>query len=386
MRLLKSSIINMSNQEVYLDHAASAPLHPLVLDYISALYRKNLGNSSSIHRSGVLASVELEKGRSILAKRLNCRSEEIYFTSGATESNNLVFRGIFEANKNKLKNQIITSKIEHSSVTENVLKLKKLGCEIKFIDVDKNGTLNLNQLRELISDETLLVSVIHANNEIGVVQNLKEIGLLCKNYDVLFHSDGAQSFCKIPVDLQEMNIDLYSLSSHKIHGPKGIGALFIREGIEIAPQMIGGAQEGFLRAGTVPAELAASMAFASTLYNEKSLSHLTELKKYLVSQIGYAFPTHRLHGSLLSALPNILNFAIPGISGKSALQTLDQFGIRISVGSACHSGNKNPSSVLKALALTDEEAFEALRISWGLNTTREDIDQLIFCLKNRLNI
>lgn len=371
----------MNNKEIYLDHAASALMLPEVVDYLCSLYSKQIGNSSSVHHSGVKASLELEKARNTIARRINCKSEEIYFTSGATEANNLAIIGQALINQATEKNEIIISSIEHSSVNESAFYLSKLGFKIIKCDVDKKGFLNISQLEEKMNEKTLLVSIIHGNNEIGTIQDLKIIGSLCNKKSIYFHSDGAQSFCKVDIDVIDMNLDLFTMSAHKIHGPKGIGAIYINEKLKVQPLLFGGGQERSMRPGTVPVELIASMSFASKIYTEQNINQLKRLKEYFVKNLMNQFTQVTINGSLENRLPNQLNFFISGFSGKYLMQKLDQSGIRISVGSACHSTKKTPSHVLKAIGLTDEEAFESIRISWGLNTSLEEIDLFIEQLK-----
>lgn len=368
----------MNKKELYLDYAASSPLHPEVLRFMTALYEKNLGNPASIHRSGVMAAVELEKSRLTIAKKLNCSPEEIYFTSGATESNNLAVRGLAQSHLLGSRKEILISSIEHSSVRQTAQDLEEnYGFKVSVIPVSPDGLIDINEFKKMISDKVLMVSIIHANNEIGTIQNLKEIGILCKTQNIIFHSDGAQAFCKTVTDVTDMKLDLYSISSHKIHGPRGIGALYVKEGLRIHSQNIGGGQESSIRSGTVPVELIAGMSAASELYNSLSLSKLSFLKQHFYKTLKKSIPDALIYGSSESTLPNIINFALPGLLGKTAMHQLDQRGIRISVGSACHSGKKNPSHVLKAIGLSDEDAFLALRISWGVQTETSDLDYFI---------
>ena len=370
--------MNTNKKELYLDYAASSALHPEVLRFLNLLYEKNLGNPASIHRSGVMAAVELEKSRNIIAKKLNSETEEVIFTSGATESNNLALRGLAQTHLLGNRKEILISSIEHSSVAQTVKDLEdNYGFRVFIIPVDAKGIIKIDELKNKLGPQVLLVSIIHANNEIGSIQDLKEIGKLCKDHNIIFHSDGAQAFCKTPIDVKEMNIDLYSISSHKLHGPRGIGALYVREGLRIHPQNIGGGQENAMRSGTVPVELIAGMSSATELFNTLSISKLEELKRYFISILKTKIPDAVINGDLSSSLPNIINFSVPGLLGKTALHQLDQRGIRISVGSACHSGKKNPSHVLKALGLSDEQAFLALRVSFGLQTQKQDLDYFI---------
>lgn len=366
----------MSNDEIYFDHAASSPILPEVAEHLHSLYKKRLGNSSSIHHSGVRASLELEKARQVVANILQSEDDEIFFTSGATESNNLILTGIFRL-FGETKNEIIVSSIEHSSIKEIANNLKDYGAKVHLVEVDTEGRVQLDSLKSLINDKTLCVSIMHANNEIGTIQDLKTIGSFCGSKGIIFHSDGAQSFCKVPVNVKDMGIDFFTFSSHKIHGPKGAGGVFIRKGLKLHPLFYGGGQESQIRPGTVPVELISSMAFATKLYNDVSIGFLKDLQKYFISQLQMKIPDLKFYGSFEHRLPNLINVGIPGISAKDILAKLDRKGIRASAGSACFSSKKTASHVLKAIGLSDEEAFEALRISWGLDSSRFEIDRFI---------
>lgn len=370
--------MNTNKRELYLDYAASSSLHPEVLGHLNFLYEKNLGNPASIHRSGVLAAVELEKSRNIIAQKIKCSPEEIIFTSGATESNNLALRGLAQSHLLGSRKEILISSIEHSSVRQTAADLEEnFGFKVSIVPVDNKGHINLTALKNMMSERVLILSVIHANNELGSLQDLAQIGALCKEYNVIFHSDGAQALGKTPIDVKAANLALYSMSSHKIQGPRGIGALYVKEGLRIHPQNIGGGQENALRSGTVPVELISAMAKASTLFGDESSVYLRELNTYFRKILKDKIPNAIMNSPLEWTLSNIVNFSIPNLLGKTALHQLDQRGIRISVGSACHSGKKNPSHVLVAIGLSDNEAFEALRVSFGLQTKKEDLDYFI---------
>ncbi|MDX9730706.1 MAG: cysteine desulfurase family protein [Bdellovibrionales bacterium] len=369
------------NRDVYLDHAASSPMTETVADFLQETFRRKLGNSSSVHRSGVASSLELEKARQVVADRIGARTDEIYFVSGATEANNLALKGIVDRYKTSKKNKIIISALEHSSVSQVASWLREMGCEIVHAPVDSSGLLSVAKLKELLDERTLLVSIGHVSSEIGVIQNLHEIGELCAQVQAFFHSDGAQAFCKAPVDVKAMRLHLYSMSSHKIHGPRGAGALYVSDQVRIRPQILGGGQEGGLRSGTVPVELIAAMAYASEQFQQVALERLRDLRAELLEGLCHSFPDVRVHGDLKERVGSQLNFALPGVDGKYAMRELDRRGIRVSVGSACDSGKKAPSASLKALGLTDEQAFEALRVSWGLETSSDDIQALLAALE-----
>lgn len=369
------------SRQIYLDCAASSPLAPSVVDHLTAQFKRNLGNASSIHRSGVTAAVELERARAKIAAKINASPEEIYFVSGATEGNNLVFKGLAEGAEAREKSEILISDLEHSSVSGVARQLEQKGFKIRTVPVNKRGLICTDELRKLVSKNTLLVSLVHVNSETGTIQDLHAIGDICAEANVYFHSDGAQAFCKTPVDMKQMKLHMYSLSAHKIHGPRGIGALYVSEKVKLVPQVFGGGQEGALRSGTTPVELISAMAKAIELFDEKALTYLKSLQDQVLHNLSQFCPNYRLHGDQDLRVPNLLNFALPGLEGKHALKKLDEKGIYISVGSACNSGKKNASATLKALGLSDEQAFEALRVSWGLETTREDIDDFLKELK-----
>lgn len=370
---------NLDKKEIYLDYAATAPIHDFVLDHLVNQYKSKLGNSTSIHQSGVKSSTTLEKARFKIAQKLNCDSDEVYFTSGATESNNLVLKSIFQMHKNTDRNEFLISSTEHSSITKCALDLRSQGLKYKEIPVDNTGVIDFSALEQLINEKTILISVAHANSEIGVIQNLKKIGEICKNKGVLFHSDGAQAFCKTPTQMREFNLDFYSVSGHKIQAPKGIGALYIKNKNSLVPQIIGGGQESSIRSGTVAVELASAFAVATELYSERSLFELKQLQEILLQKLKNEFSHLRIHGNLESRLINQLNFGLPGANGKKIMQHLNRNNIFVSLGSACNSGKNEASRVLTAIGLSEDQAFEAIRVSWGLQTTSHDI--LVFVSK-----
>jgi cysteine desulfurase len=370
-----------SGRAVYLDHASSAPVLPAVADLLAELYRRGLGNSSSIHRAGVTAATELERARLRIATVLGAGPEEIFFTSGATESNNLVVAGALRAGVAAGRNELVVSRIEHSSVLEAARAAEATGAVLRYLDVDGRGHVSLDQLERLLGPRTALVSVMHANNEIGTIQDLRAIGARCRRSNVPFHSDGAQAFCKVPVDVREVPVDMYTFSGHKVHGPKGVGGLYLRSGVPLAPLFYGGGQEGALRPGTVAVELVVAMSRATMAFTSETRERLAALGQQLRSSLRESFPDIRFHGDELRCLPNILNFALPGASAKELLVKLDARGIRGSAGSACYSGKKTASHVLLALGLDEARAFEGIRVSWGVDTTDGEIDELTRALR-----
>jgi cysteine desulfurase len=368
------------NNEIYLDCAATSPLTEFTKNHLIEIFSKKLGNSSSIHHSGVISNLFLEKARIKISNLINCRPEEIYFTSGATESNNIVFNGILENWSNNVRNEILISSIEHSSVAQSAAYLSSKGFVVRKIPVLSNGEINFLDFTKLINEKTILVSIVHANSEIGVIQNLDKIGDICRNKSIFFHSDGAQAFCKTKVDVKKSNLDFYSISGHKIHSPKGVGALYINSNVKITPLFHGGMQEAGMRPGTTPVELIDTFAKASDQYTDEHILKLKQLYNELKMDLLNNFPGIRFHSTSSNQLPNIINFAIPGILGKTLLKNLDKRGVRVSVGSACNSGKKTASETLLAIGLTEESAFEAIRVSWGLETSLDDIKKFVTIL------
>lgn len=363
------------NKEIYFDNAATTHLHPKVLEHLIELYRSGVANSASIHHAGVKASMLLERARNTIAHKLGVSPEEIYFLSGATEANNLALKGA--CSHLLAGDEVIISSIEHSSVQQVADELKRNGIIVKTARVHETGLVDLSYLESLVNSKTKLISIVHGNNEVGVLQPLSEIGKLCSRNKILFHADGAQSFAKTQLDLSAEHVDIYSLSGHKIHAPKGIGALYVRSGVKLHPQLLGGKQEAGLRAGTVAVELASALGVATQLYTKEELNRVKQMKHKLVAALKTIDAKVSINGSLDNSLPTILNFSILGFSGKELLRELDKKNIRVSVGSACHSGQKAPSHVLMAMGMSEERAFEAIRLGIGLMTTDEEIEEFL---------
>jgi cysteine desulfurase len=364
--------------KVYLDYAATTPLDPRVLKAMKPYFYKKFGNSMSLHSWGREAKQALEESREIVAKFINANSEEIVFTGSATESINSVLKGIAFANKEKGKH-IITSAIEHHAVLESCKWLEKQGFEITYLPVDKYGFVDLEKLRNSIRDDTILVSIMHANNEIGTNEPIEEIGKICKEGGVYFHTDAVQSFGKIPIDVNKMNIDLLSLSAHKFYGPKGVGATFIRKGIKIEPLLHGGGHEFGLRSSTENVASIVGLAEAVRLRAKEMKSDakkLTKLRGYLIKNVLKIENSH-LNGHPIKRLPNNANFWFAFIEGEALVVQLDSYGIAASTGSACSSSTLEPSHVLIAIGLKHEEAHGSLRLSLGKYTKKSDIDYTI---------
>lgn len=371
------------NRLIYLDNAATTQVYPQVLDAMLPFFTEHYGNPSAIYSFANEAKKAVDQSRSTIADLIGADTDEIYFTGGGSESDNWALVATAEAYESKGRH-IITSKIEHHAILHTCEYLEKRGYEITYIDVDEKGTIKLDELEAAIRPDTILISVMAANNEIGTIQPLKEIGAIAKAHGVLFHTDAVQAFAHIPINVDEMNIDMLSASGHKIHGPKGIGIMYIRKGVKIRSFIHGGAQEHRRRAGThnVPGIVgmgkAAELAKANMDNNIKSIS---ELRDYLIKRVLDEIPYTRLNGHETNRLPNNANFCFRFIEGESMLILLDQNGICGSSGSACTSGSLDPSHVLLAIGLPHEIAHGSLRLTLSEQTTKEDIDYTVDKLK-----
>jgi len=365
-------------RKVYLDYAATTPVDPKVLKAMQPYFNKKFGNTMSLYSLGLEAKKALEDSRKTVAKFIKAKPEEIVFTGSATESINFVIKGIAFANKEKGKH-IITSSIEHHAVLETCKWLEKQGFEVTCLPADKYGFINLIQLENSIRKDTILVSIMHANNEIGTIEPIKEIGEICSNHDAYFHTDAVQSFGKIPIDVNKMNIDLLSVSAHKFYGPKGVGATFIRKGVKIEPLLNGGGHEFGLRSSTSNVAGIVGMAKAVELRKKEmkpEAKKLTELRDRLIKGALKIKDSH-LNGHPKMRLPNNANFWFGFIEGESLVVQLDSYGIMGSTGSACSSNTLEPSHVLRAIGLKHEEAHGSLRLSLGKYTTKADIDYVL---------
>jgi len=346
-----------------------------MLPYFTKIY----GNASSLHKFGQEAKEALEKSRETIAKRINALPEEIIFTSGGTESDNLAIKGVAYANKDK--NHIITTKIEHHAVEKSCKALEKEGFKVTWLDVDKDGFINLEQLKKEIADKTILVSIIHANNEIGTIQDIEEIGKICKEKNVYFHTDTVQSFTKTEIDVKKQNITLASFSAHKVHGPKGIGALYIKKGTKIKKLSDGGSQENNLRAGTENIPYIVGFTKAVELAKQEHCKKMQELRDYLIEKVDKEIPEVKLNGSRKERLCNNINITFKYIEGEALLLRLDDKGIAVSTGSACSSRELKPSHVLTAIGLHPAMAHGSIRFTLSRYTTKEELDYAIKHLK-----
>ena len=368
---------------IYLDNAATTQVYPEVLEAMTPFFTEYYGNPSSIYTFAGKASEAVNKARGIMAQGINARADEIYFTGGGSESDNWALKATAEAYQDKGKH-IITTKIEHHAILHTCEYLEKKGFEVTYLDVDEYGTVKPDELKKAIRPDTILISVMMANNEIGTIQPIAEIGAIAKEHGILFHTDAVQAFGHIPIDVEAMHIDMLSASGHKLNGPKGVGLMYIRKGVKIRSFIHGGAQERQRRAGThnVPGIVgfgkAAELAFADM---DKRIAYETKLRDHLIERVLNEIPYARLNGEREKRLPNNANFCFRFIEGESMLILLNQQKICASSGSACTSGSLDPSHVLLAIGLPHEIAHGSLRISLSEKTTKEEIDFTVDRLK-----
>lgn len=361
-----------------MDHSATTPVAPEVLEAMLPYFSEKFGNASSLHSFGLEAKEALESAREKVAKLLGARPEEIIFTSGGTESDNLALKGIAYKNREKGKH-IITTSIEHPAILEVCRKLETQGFEVTYLPVTSEGLVDLAVLENAIRKDTILISVMHANNEVGTIQPLEEIGRLAAEKDIYFHTDAVQTVGKIPADVNQLGVDLLSLSAHKLYGPKGVGALYIRKGTRIESIVQGGGHERGLRSGTENISGIVGLGRAAEL-SERTMSEeakvLTGLRDRLAGQVLESLKDCWINGTMAAGkrLPSNLNFGFRYVEGESLLLFLDSKGIAVSTGSACSSHKLEPSHVLRALGLKAEECHGSLRISLGRSNTEEDVD------------
>lgn len=361
--------------DIYLDNSATTKLDKEVLKEMLPYLQENYGNPSSAYRIGRENKAIIEDARKQVAKVLNANTEEIYFTSGGSESDNMALKGVAFANQDKGRH-IITSKIEHPAVLDTCKELERHGFEITYINVDKNGIVDLKQLETSIREDTILISIMFANNEIGTIEPIKNIGRIAKQYNILFHTDSVQAIGNIKIDVKELGIDLLSLSAHKFYGPKGIGALYVRDGINFRKYLNGGHQERNKRAGTENVAGIVGLGKAITLaYNnfEDKNKYLYNLRTYLINEIKNNIPDIRINGDIEKRLQGNINISVNGVEADNILTELDKRGIFISTGSACTTGSIESSHVLKAIGLSDTEAHSSIRISLGKYNTKDDL-------------
>ena len=361
---------------IYLDNAATTKVAPEVVEAMLPYFTEYYGNPSSVYELAGISKKAVTEGREKVASVIGANPNDIYFTAGGSESDNWALKATYEAYKSK-GNHIITTKIEHHAILHTCEWLEKQGAKITYLDVDENGVVDLDQLQKAITPETILISVMAANNEIGTLQPIKEIGAIAKEHGILFHTDAVQAYCQVPIDVDKMHIDMLSISGHKINGPKGIGFLYIRKGVKIRSFIHGGAQERKRRAGTenVPGIVglgkAVEMAVADMA--ERTAKEI-ELRDRMIDAIYKRIPYARLNGDRTRRLPNNVNFSFQFVEGESMLIMLDMKGICASSGSACTSGSLDPSHVLLAIGLKHEEAHGSLRLTLSEESTKEEMD------------
>ena len=371
------------NKLIYLDNAATTKTSPEVVDAMLPYFTELYGNPSSVYSFSSSNKDVINEQREIIANALSAKPNEIYFTAGGSESDNWALKATAEAYKNK-GNHIITTKIEHHAILHTGEYLEKNGYEVTYVGVDENGVVNLDELEAAIRPTTILISVMFANNEIGTIQPIKEIGKIARKHNILFHTDAVQAFGQVPINVDECNIDMLSASGHKLNGPKGIGFLYIRKGVKIRSFVHGGAQERKRRAGTenVPGIVGLGFATKRAIATMKDRTEKEiELRDYLIKRVMEEIPYTKLNGHPTDRLPNNANFSFRYIEGESMLIMLDMKGICGSSGSACTSGSLDPSHVLLAIGLPHEIAHGSLRLTLNEEITKDDIDYVVDSLK-----
>ncbi|MCU0490561.1 MAG: cysteine desulfurase NifS [Chloroflexaceae bacterium] len=368
----------MNDRIIYLDHAATTPLDPQVLEAMLPYFIQYAGNPSSIHQPGRMALQALDEARERVARVLGANRKEIIFTGGGSEADNLAVKGVALAQRQRGKgSHVITSAIEHHAVLHAVEYLQAFGFEITVLPVDRRGLVQPNDLRAAMRPDTVLVSVMYANNEMGTVQPIAELGTICREHGVPFHSDAVQAAGLLPLDVNALNVDLLTLTAHKFYGPKGVGLLYARRGVPLLPQINGGGQERRRRAGTENVPAIVGLGLALALAEERRpthAAHCRNLRDRLIDGLLARIPLSRLNGDRVQRLPNNANLSFDCVEGESVLLLLDQRGIAASSGSACTSGSLEPSHVLLAMGLTSEEANGSVRFTLGKDTTSADID------------
>ena len=366
---------------IYLDNAASTQIHEDVLNSMLPYLKEQYGNPSSMHRYGRLAHKAVEKARKQIASIINAEPSEIILTSGGTESNNTALRGITMKNTS---GQIITSSIEHDAILEPCKKLAQNGFDVDYLPVTQFGMVECSDLKNYISKKTILVSIMFGNNEVGTIQPISEIAKICKEYEVPFHTDAIQAVGKTPIDVKKLNIDLLSISSHKLYGPKGIGALYIKNGIDVDPVILGGGQERGLRSGTENVASIVGFGKACEIAKNNLNENILQMKKLrdtLVEKILNEIPEVILNGHPRSRLPNNAHFTFFGVNGEDLIIKLDEYGIAASTGSACSVNTQKASHVLQAMGFSHEQITGSLRLTIGIFNDQKEIEQTVNILK-----
>ncbi|MGZ4935897.1 MAG: cysteine desulfurase NifS [Halobacteriota archaeon] len=359
---------------IYLDHAATTPMTPKVLEAMRPYFLQRFGNPSSLHAYGLEARKAIEEARNHVAQSIGATPQEIIFTSGGTESDNMALRGLLH-NSCDQRDHVITSAIEHPAVLETCRSIEKLGHEVTYVPVDNDGLVNPTDVEQAIKDNTRLISIMHANNEIGSIQPIAEIGAIAAAHNVHMHTDAVQSVGKIPVDVQDLNVHMLSLSAHKIYGPKGVGCLYVKKGTRLRPLVFGGGHERGLRSGTenVPGIVGLSEALRYVMADFPDNARIQRLRDLLIDTILQEIPDTRLNGGREHRLPNNANFSFSYIEGESLVLRFSAKGVAASTGSACSSKKLEPSHVLLAIGLSPVDAHGSLRLTLGRDTTEADI-------------
>lgn len=366
---------------IYLDNAASTPVHEKVIEEMLPYFREQYGNPSSIHKHGRLANTAIQNARKRIAALINADSNEILITSGGTESNNTAIQGIASQKKGK---HIITSSIEHDAILEPCKSLEKQGYRISFLPVDKHGSINPEDLRKEISSDTCLITIMYANNEVGTIQPIKDMSSIAKEKNIAFHTDAVQAVGKIPVDVKELGVDLLSISSHKINGPKGVGALYVKKGVNISPLILGGGQESGLRSGTENVASIVGFGMACELskkHMDANTDYLKKLTTKLISRVLHEIPATTINGNPDMKTPNNAHFTFLGVNGEDLIIKLDENKISASTGSACSVKIQKASHVLKAMGFSHEQITGSLRLTVGITNTEQEMDETVDTLK-----
>lgn len=368
----------------YFDHAATTAVAPEVLREMIPYFSKNYGNASSMYEIARVSKKAMNEARARVAHAIGASPREIYFTSCGSESDNLAIKGIAYANKEKGKH-IITSKVEHNAVLSSCSRLEEQGFEVTYLNVDEYGFIDLNELENAIREDTILITIMFANNEVGTIEPIEDIAKIAHNHNIVFHTDAVQAIGNVRIDVRKMGIDALSMSAHKFYGPKGIGALYVKDGIEFQRIQDGGHQERDKRAGTenVAEIVGIGKAIELAYQNfDRHCEYLKSIRDYYISKVEKEIPYAKLNGDRVKRLPGNANFSFEGLSGEKMLFTLDLHGICASAGSACATGSLLPSHVLSAMGVPDSLASGTLRTTFGVENTKEDIDYLVNCLKN----
>ena len=374
---------------IYLDNAASTVVHPEVVKEMIPYFDTQYGNPSSIHQFGRKAKNAIQKARKQVAALIGAEPDEILFTSGGTESNNIILYGISNIplrtrSTKKDRNHIITSSIEHEAILQPCKNLEEIGCKITYLPVDESGMVDLPDVANSLTEDTIIVSIMFANNEVGTIQPIKEISELCKKYDVLFHTDAVQAVGKVPINVKELGVDALSVSSHKINGPKGVGALFIKKGFTVAAHIVGGGQENGMRSGTENVASIVGFGKACEIAKERLVensSHSKKLHSLMLEKITKEISHVKLNGHPEERIFNNLHLTFVGVNGEDLIIKLDEHGIAASTGSACSVHTQKASHVLKAMGFNHEQITGSLRISFGYMNTLDEVKQAVEVLK-----